>query len=74
MSRTASLPVGLLLPALMLVALLNYQAVLRDAAGAPLTGSYDIVFRFYDQSTIGQEILADWHFASRGGAARRTGA
>ncbi|HET8948805.1 MAG TPA: hypothetical protein VFQ07_17635 [Candidatus Polarisedimenticolia bacterium] len=72
MSRTGSLPAALLLAALMLAvpgtigaveppALLNYQGVLRDAAGAPLSGSYDMVFRFFDAATSGNEILLDRH-------------
>ena len=28
--------------------LVNYQGVLRSAAGAPLSGTYDMVFRFVD--------------------------
>lgn len=66
-----------LLPALMLAApgtlgaveppaLLNYQAVLRDAAGAPLTGSFDMTFRFFDSETGGNEILIDRHMVLTG--------
>ena len=29
-------------------ALINYQGVLRNAAGVPSTGTFDMVFRFYD--------------------------
>ena len=28
--------------------LINYQGVLRDAAGAPAAGAHDMIFRFYD--------------------------
>jgi len=42
-------------------ALVNYQGVLRDAAGAPQTGSFDMVFRFYDQSSGGTLLLTDTH-------------
>jgi hypothetical protein len=45
-------------------ALLNYQAVLRDAAGAPLSGSYDMTFRFFDAPLGGNEILVDQHLAA----------
>lgn len=41
----------------------NYQGVLRDSAGKPLSGTYDIVFRLYDASTAGNEILVDSHTA-----------
>lgn len=41
----------------------NYQGVLRDAGGAPRTGSFDMVFRFYDAPTVGNQILEDWHEA-----------
>lgn len=72
MSKTGWLPATLLVAALMLTlsgplgaveppALLNYQAVLRDAGGAPLTGSYDMTFRFFDSETGGNEILIDRH-------------
>jgi hypothetical protein len=79
MSRTGSLPTRLLsaslLAALMFAApgrlraveppaLLNYQAVLRDAGGAPLSGSYDMTFRFFDAPSGGNEILVDTHLAA----------
>jgi hypothetical protein len=41
--------------------LINYQGVLRNASGAPLTGSYDMVFRFYSASSGGDQILVDTH-------------
>lgn len=40
---------------------LHYQGVLRSAAGAPLSGSFDIVFRFFDAPSGGDELLADGH-------------
>ena len=46
----------------------NYQGVLRDASNAPLSGTYDMVFRFYSASTGGDEILVDSHAAASGGA------
>jgi len=45
-------------------ALTNYQGVLRDAADAPLTVDFDMVFRFFDAESAGNEILIDQHFAS----------
>ena len=41
--------------------LMNYQGVLRDANDEPLTGAYDIQFRFFDASAAGGEILIDAH-------------
>jgi len=40
---------------------MNYQGVLRDAAGTPRTGTFDMVFRFYDVQTSGGELLVDAH-------------
>ena len=34
-------------------ALVNYQGVLRDASNMPLTGNYDMVFRFWSASSGG---------------------
>src|SRR5262245_9659627 len=42
-------------------ATLNYQGVLRDAADKPRNGSFDMVFRFFDAATVGNEILVDTH-------------
>lgn len=47
-------------------ALVNYEGVLRDQNGNPLTGSYDMVFRFMDASTLGNEILVDQHLGANG--------
>jgi len=41
--------------------LVNYQGVLRGAAGAPLEGDFDMVFRFFSAETGGDEILVDRH-------------
>ena len=41
--------------------LLNYQGVLRDSAGAPVSGTVDIVFRLFDAASAGNEILVDAH-------------
>jgi len=41
--------------------LANYQGVLRDASGRPLTGTYSMVIRFYDAEAGGNEILVDSH-------------
>ena len=47
-------------------ALVNYQGVLRNASNAPLSGTFDMVFRFYDTMTGGNEILVDSHSAVGG--------
>ncbi len=39
----------------------HYQGVLRSAADQPLTGNYDMVFRFFDAATGGMEIMVDRH-------------
>ena len=41
--------------------LVSYQGVLRSAAGAPLDGSYDMVFRFTDAPAGGVLLLTDFH-------------
>jgi hypothetical protein len=51
----------------------NYQGVLRSSAGAPLTGSYDMVFRFFDAAAGGNEILLDRHEAAGSGAVTVSG-
>ncbi|HKQ62505.1 MAG TPA: hypothetical protein VJS92_14535 [Candidatus Polarisedimenticolaceae bacterium] len=45
-------------------ALINYQGVLRDAADRPLSGSFDMVFTFYDAASAGNQILVDTHAAA----------
>ena len=47
-------------------ALVNYQGVLRNASNAPLSGTFDMVFRFYDAMAGGNEILVDSHTAVGG--------
>jgi hypothetical protein len=53
--------------------LVNYQGVLRDASGNPLSGSHNMVFRFYDAPTAGQQLLIDEHLASGTGAVTVSG-
>ena len=38
-------------------ALVNYQGVLRDGDGAPLSGTFTMEFRFFDAESGGNEIL-----------------
>jgi len=45
---------------------INYQGVLRGPAGEPLTGTYEVDFRFFDAETGGNEILIDHHIAASG--------
>jgi len=40
---------------------INYQGVLRAADGTPNSGIHDMVFRFHDASSGGNEILTDAH-------------
>jgi hypothetical protein len=49
-------------------ALINYQGVLRDSAGFPLSGDYAMIFRFFDAKTDGNELLVDEHLAAGTGA------
>src|SRR5262245_39250637 len=46
----------------------NYQGVLRDQNDMPLTGTYDMLFRFMDAATGGNEILVDQHAAATSNA------
>jgi len=46
----------------------NYQGVLRNADNLPRTGAFDMIFRFFDSQTGGNEILVDSHLASGTGA------
>jgi hypothetical protein len=46
--------------------LINYQGVLRGPADEPLTGTYDMTFRFFDAETGGNELLIDSHLALGG--------
>jgi hypothetical protein len=52
---------------------MNYQGVLRDASEAPLGGDHDMVFRFFDAATLGNEILVDRHLAAGTGAVTVSG-
>src|SRR5258706_9258795 len=41
--------------------LINYQGVLRNASGKPLTGTFDVLFSFYDNATdANNQILTDY--------------
>jgi hypothetical protein len=40
---------------------MNYQGVLRDAADRPRTGTFDMVFRFFELQISGGELLVDAH-------------
>src|SRR5437867_451007 len=42
-------------------ALVNYQGVLRDASNAPISGSRNMVFRFFATPAGGSDLLADAH-------------
>jgi hypothetical protein len=46
----------------------NYQGVLRDALDKPRAGTFDMVFRFYDALSAGNEILVDSHTGGGGNA------
>ena len=48
--------------------LINYQGVLRDGGGEPLDGSYDMVFRLYDDPSAGSLLLTDAHLAAGSGS------
>jgi len=65
LAGTSVLVAGLTLAAVP-PALVNYQGVLRDNLGNPLSGTYDMVFRFHSADLGGDEILVDSH---TGGAA-----
>ena len=39
----------------------NYQGVLRNSAGGPLSGSYDMAFAFYDDPSAGTLLVTDTH-------------
>jgi hypothetical protein len=54
-------------------ATVNYQGVLRDQDDKPLTGTYDIVFRFMDAPAGGNEILVDQHAVATASAVAVTG-
>lgn len=54
-------------------ATVNYQGVLRDASDKPRTGTFDMVFRFFDALSAGNEILVDSHTGGGGNAVTVTG-
>jgi len=60
-------------PALAGPEFVNYQGVLRNAGGTPLSGTYDVTLRFFDAATGGAEILVDRHTAAFGLAVTVTG-
>lgn len=79
MSRRAGSVAGVLLFAVVLLgvpgglmatafppAKINYQGVLRGSSGEPLSGTYEVDFRFFDAETGGNEILIDHHLAATG--------
>lgn len=47
-------------------ALVNYQGVLRDAEGLPISGTEDMSFTFFSAAVSGEEILIDRHTAATG--------
>jgi hypothetical protein len=51
----------------------NYQGVLRDQNDVPLSGNYDMRFKFWDAATAGNEILIDEHILLAGGQVTVTG-
>jgi len=53
--------------------LINYQGVLRSAAGVPQDGDFDMVFRFFDADVDGNEVLVDEHLDVGSGAVTVTG-
>lgn len=66
---TASAATAFLFTSLLMAAtppaLMNYEGVLRNSANAPLSGDYDMLFRFLD--TLSGEVLVDSHTSSSGG-------
>ena len=45
---------------------INYQGVLRGSSGSPLDGAHDMVFRFFNADTGGDEVLVDTHDTASG--------
>lgn len=43
---------------------INYQGVLRDAAGQPLSGNFDMAFLFWNASASGDLIMMDKHLSA----------
>ncbi|HET9299465.1 MAG TPA: hypothetical protein VFO11_05930, partial [Candidatus Polarisedimenticolaceae bacterium] len=52
---------------------ISYQGVLRNPAGTPLGGSFDMIFRLWSAASGGDEILLDRHLAANGLAVTVTG-
>src|SRR5262245_36827332 len=48
--------------------LINYQGVLRNAAGDAESGDFEMVFRFFDADVAGNELASDEHCAVGGPA------
>jgi hypothetical protein len=46
--------------------LVSYQGVLRNAADKPLTGTFDVIFRFVDAPSGGTLLLTDLHTGPNG--------
>lgn len=55
-------------------ALLNYEGVLRDSAGSPLTGTHDMVFRFWSSSSCARSARHVADAGPRDARGRRAGA
>ena len=53
--------------------LVNYQGVLRDASDKPRTGTFDMVFGFFDAAGAGNQILLDAHTGGGGNAVTVSG-
>src|SRR5262245_21383354 len=53
--------------------LVNYQGVLRNGADAPLSGTFDMVFRFYGSAVGSNDIFVDTHTVASGAPVVVTG-
>ncbi|MBP7149874.1 MAG: hypothetical protein KBD01_20295, partial [Acidobacteria bacterium] len=76
LSSTILLLVAALAPAALAAdppALVNYQGVLRDEAGRPRDGAFDMVFRFMSADVGGVEIMVDSHTAAGANAVTVSG-
>jgi hypothetical protein len=52
---------------------IGYQGVLRNPAGTPLVGNFDMTFRLWSAQSGGDEIFLDRHLAANGQAVPVTG-
>ena len=52
---------------------IGYQGVLRNPAGTPLAGNFDMTFRLWSAQSGGDEIFLDRHLAANGQAVPVTG-